>query len=94
MIFRDIKKKLCSFSLDRDTELKSTAERFDITCSQTETSSLSVMNVSVATVFFQAKCWFVRAAKESNCAVIVCGSHVKRVLTIDGGVGSLLRCFS
>ena len=37
------------------------------------------------------KPWLVRPAKESNCTVIVCGSHVKRVLTSDGGIGSLLR---
>ena len=37
------------------------------------------------------KPWLVRPAKESNCTVIVCGSHVKRVLTNDSDIGSLLK---
>ena len=36
------------------------------------------------------KPWSVRPAQESDCTATVCGSHVKRVLTSDGGSGSLL----
>ena len=36
-----------------------------------ETSSLSVVNVSVARVLFLAMCWLVKPAKESNCAVFL-----------------------
>ena len=50
-IGRDVKEKLCYIAFDYDTELKSTAERS--TCSQTETSSLSVLHVSVAREFFK-----------------------------------------
>ena len=53
----NVKEKLCYMSLDYDTELKSTSEnptRFRPMCSQTETSSLSALNVSVTRVFFLA----------------------------------------
>ena len=78
------------------TELKSTAE-----CSDGQFHMPS--DGDIITVgderfrcqsIFQAMCWLVRNAKESNCSVIVCGSHVKRVLTRDGGLGSLLTCYS
>ena len=47
---RDVKEKFCYIAFDYDTELKSTIRP---TCFQTETSSLSVPNVSVTLVFFQ-----------------------------------------
>ena len=54
-IGRDVKEKLCYIALDYDTELKSLRNVLTSRpmCSQTDTSSLSVLNVSVVRVFFK-----------------------------------------
>ena len=61
-------------------------------CSQLLFISLSTLASLRGIVRVETVDW--SGLPESYCTVTVCGSHVKRVLISDGGVGSLLRSYS
>ena len=68
-IVRDVKEKPCYFALDYDTELKSTVEidkEKTPALSQTETSSLSALHVSIAWKCSSSQVWPVKKPTEST----------------------------